>query len=184
MAKKNKIKKKKKLSGYTPKQAAFFYHYSITGNATRSALKAYYPDFPVNKAYTELSDKEKKSYDVATQIGFDNLRKHNNPTQLFMDKNGMDFGKLIKKLDEGLDATKTSNAAILVTKDGKTEKAEEQGLIEVPDYAERREWWDRFARIMNVSIKESPNTVQQTQVNVFNKPDGEMDEFIEGEEVE
>lgn len=37
----------------------------------------------------------------------------------------------------GLEATKTSNAAILLTTDGKTIKAEEQGLIEVPDHPTR-----------------------------------------------
>jgi hypothetical protein len=45
--------------------------------------------------------------------------------------------KVLATHEAGLEATKTSNAAILLTKDGQTIKAEEQGLIEVPDHATR-----------------------------------------------
>lgn len=48
--------------------------------------------------------------------------------------------KLSRIHDEGLEATRASNAAILVQKDGTMIKAEEQGLIEVPDYAVRHKY--------------------------------------------
>jgi hypothetical protein len=41
--------------------------------------------------------------------------------------------RIINKLEELMDAKRATNAAILVTKDGKIVKAEEQGLIEVDD---------------------------------------------------
>jgi hypothetical protein len=154
----------------------------MLGNATRAALKAYYPKFPVDKAYSDFTEKERKQYDVATKIGLANLRRHPNPTRLFMEQQGMDFKKLTDKLKEGLDATQTTNAFI-ITKSGKNGKAK-QGSIEIPDYAERREWWDRFARILGVSVKEFPQQGggQKTQVNVFRDAVEKSSEFIEGEE--
>lgn len=45
--------------------------------------------------------------------------------------------KVLEAHQAGLEATKTSNAAILLNKNGETIKAEEQGLIEVPDHPTR-----------------------------------------------
>lgn len=172
----------KKLSKYTPKQAAFFFWYSVMGNRTRAALKVYYPDFPIDKKYSNLTEKEMKNYVTADAIATGNLEKHRNPLQLYLDQHGLDFSELARKLKEGLEATKTTNAAILLTKDGKTIKAEEQGLIEVPDHPEQRAWWDRFAKLLGIKLDEEKSG-QKTQVNVFNKAAKNADEFIDGEEV-
>lgn len=144
----------KKLQDYTPKQAAFYYFWSQTGNRVRSALMAYYPDFPIEKGYSDMSDDEKRVYSSAASIANENLKNVENPLQLVMEERGLDFGRLAEDLERGLEATKTTNAAVLLTKDGETAKAEEQGLIEVPDMPERREWWDRFARILGVDASE------------------------------
>ena len=175
----------KKLLEYTPKQAAFFFWYSTLGNATRAALKVSWPDFPENKSYTELTEEETRAYHAAGELGSEYLKKHENPLQLYLDQHGLDFSLLGRKLKEGLEATKTTNAAILLTEKGETIKAEEQGLIEVPNYAERRQWWDRLARILGVSVKEPTTTTatSSAQVNIFNRLKKEDREFVEGEEV-
>lgn len=171
----------KKLSIYTPKQAAFYFWYSVMGNQTRAALKVYYPDFPIDKKYEDLSERELVQYSTAASMASENLKKHENPVSLYLEQNGLDFSLLAQKLKEGLEATHLSNAALLLTKDGETIKAEEQGVIEVPDYEERREWWDRFARMLGVSIKEQPkvSATAQQQVNIFNRLKDEEDEFVE-----
>ncbi len=51
------------------------------------------------------------------------------------------------KLAEGLEATRASNASILVQNDGKIVKAEEQGLIEVPDFATRHKYIDTILKL-------------------------------------
>lgn len=48
---------------------------------------------------------------------------------------------------EGLDATRASNAAILITQDGTVVKAEEQGLIEVPDYLTRHKYLETVLKL-------------------------------------
>ncbi len=54
---------------------------------------------------------------------------------------------LMKVHSEGLQATRTSNAAILLTKEGQLIKAEEQGLIEVPDHATRHKFLDTALKL-------------------------------------
>jgi len=54
-----------------------------------------------------------------------------------MEERGLTLPLLIDTIRDATQATKTSNAAILLTKDGKTIKAEEQGLIEIPDHFTR-----------------------------------------------
>lgn len=142
------------LEELTPKQAAFFYCYAESGNGTRSALRAYYPDFPVDKAYSELTEKELIQYHGANHIARKNLQKVSNSSSLFLDHRGMDFKRALDKLDAGLEATKASNAAILLTKDGKTMKAEEQGLIEVPDHQIRLAYWDRLMRLLGRDVSD------------------------------
>lgn len=68
---------------------------------------------------------------------------------------------------EGLEATRASNAAILVTKDGNVQKAEEQGLIEVPDYGVR-------AKYLELALKLKRRIGPESQVNIAAQSTGEM----------
>jgi len=176
MAKKKSLAKV--LKGFTPKQATFFIWYAMTGNGTRAALRAYYPKFPIDKEFIKLTEEERRQYVTADAIARTNLEKHRNPLSLYMEQNGLDLKKALSKLQEGLEATKTSNAAILLTKDGKTVKAEEQGIIEVPDYPEQREWWDRLMKLLGKDMSDNspPLVIDNRKQYVVNLPErGNMD---------
>lgn len=116
------------LKDFTPKQALFLINYGIMGNRTRAALKTYYPDFPIDKEYSKLTDKEKMQYHTATSLGVKNLQLHSNPHWLYMQMNGLDFGEAMRILRDGL-------------------KSE--------DDKARIEWWDRFMRLMNRDVSDS-----------------------------
>lgn len=51
------------------------------------------------------------------------------------------------KIIEGLDATRASNASILLQSDGQVVRAEEQGLIEVPDFIARHKYIDTALKL-------------------------------------
>lgn len=68
--------------------------------------------------------------------------------------------KLATVHSEGLEATKPSNAAILLTTDGKTVKAEEQGLIETPDFATRAKYLELGYKIKG-KLKTESNPAPQ-----------------------
>lgn len=162
----------KELEKYTPKQAAFFYWYSILGNGTKAALRVYYPNFPIGKEYTKLTKDEQKQYSTASTIAEENLRKHDNPVKLYLDQHGMDFEEATRILKEGLEATKTENAYIVVGNKSTITK-KDVGKIEVPDFTERREWWDRFTRLLNIDVSQP-----KTQESFGVKTNGKTVEFI------
>lgn len=168
----------KELQQYTPKQAAFYFWYAKLGNGVRAALKAYYPEFPIEKPFTKLNEKEASQYTTASVIATENLQKHRNPIALYLEENGMDLKYAMNKLQDGMSATVPSNAAILLTKKGETITAEEQGLIEVPDYTERRAWWDRFATLIGLKFREEGGQLQAQQTNVYIQAQKNADKFI------
>lgn len=113
----------------TLKQQRFLEVYLETGNATEAAWQAY----------------DCKSRDVANAIGSENLAKLSFAD--ILEQGGVTDKRLKEKIDQGLDATKTTNAAILVMKDGKIVKAEEQGLIEVEDYAVQHKYLETALKL-------------------------------------
>jgi hypothetical protein len=90
------------------KQVDWFRRYIKTGKAVKSAMKAYEVD--ENNART---------------IASDNLKKIDYP--LLMEYMGVGDNRLLKKLDEGLDAKRQITT-------GGTKDSTDAGYIEVPDY--------------------------------------------------
>ena len=132
------------------KQRRWLKAYMETGNATQAARQAY-----------DIKDESS-----AWNIGFENVRKLKQPIEGLMERMGLSDIKLMTKLDEGLDATRSSNAAILVTKDGSVMKAEEQGLIEVQDYATRHKYLETALKLKKHLGTESTNQINIGQLNV------------------
>lgn len=60
--------------------------------------------------------------------------------QAFLDSPELDQ-LLLEVAKDGLVATRTTGAAILLTQKGETIKAEEQGAIETPDHSARHRFW-------------------------------------------
>lgn len=148
----------------TLKQRKFIAHYLEHGNATEAALHAY-----------DLDPDSENDRVTAATMGSENLRK----LQIddLMEEYGISDQKLLTKLDEGLDATRASNAAILVTKDGTVEKAEEQGLIEVPDYATRHKYLETALKLKK-RLGPDTQTQSNTQNNYYNLNDDQLDQLI------
>jgi hypothetical protein len=163
MAKKNKLvsngeiksrdmtKTLKELKGFTPKQALFFINYGISGNQTRAALRTYYPDFPIDKAYTKLSEKERKQYATAAALGSTNIRLHENPQKLYMQMHGLDYAKAMSVLKEGLDTT---------------------------DERAKIEWWDRLMRLQNKDVSDASVQKATTAGARFEDPEGNKFEVV------
>jgi|ERR1700719_2735410 len=136
----------------TLKEGTFWKLYFAYGNGTKAALEAY----------------DTNNYATASVIASENFRKHKNIRQAYMESKGISLGKLVEKIEQGLEATKTSNAAILVLQDGKTVKAEEQGLIEVPDYATRHRYVETAAKWLDIQKEDIlPNEGGGNQYNFF-----------------
>lgn len=100
------------------------------GEAIKKILEN--PGLPVSRAMEEVGyspNTARNPSDLTESKAWKDLME-----EKFPDKDLADVHK------EGLAATRATNAAILVTQDGKIEKAEEQGLIEVPDFAVRHKY--------------------------------------------
>lgn len=132
---------------WTPKQAAFYLKWLELGNKTEAAVQVY-------------NCKTRASAAALATETFQNLNI-NNPVQRYCEANGLDLRYAMTKLKEGMEATQATNAVVLVQQDGKMESAEIQGLIEFPDYEERREWWDRFMKLMGWSVEDVQQFNQQ-----------------------
>lgn len=76
------------------------------GNATKSALVAYFPDFPIKKERKEYNDEEMKTYKSAKQIGYENLSKLDIPINQLMNEAGLGDSYLLRVLAENLQATR------------------------------------------------------------------------------
>lgn len=76
------------------------------GNAVRSALVAYYPDFDSKKENKDFTESDRKIYNAALRIGWENKIKLNIPIEQMMDEGGLSDAYLLKSLAENLRATK------------------------------------------------------------------------------
>ena len=125
----------KKEIALTPKQRMWLQAYgdidnpTTLGNATRSALVAYYPNFPIDKDMKDLTDQEKLDYECAKAMGSENLSKLNIPVSQLMNEMGLTDTKLLSKLGELLSCEKPyGKSAILHADNTARAKALEIGL--------------------------------------------------------
>ena len=121
----------------TPKQTLFLKLYldpdsETFGNGTKSALIAYDTD----------------DYSTAANIASDILKK---PEIIrLMEVKGIGLGRLLKKLDEGLEATRTISALT-----GKNAKGTDMDFIDVPDYSVRHKYLETAAKWYGIEGKEA-----------------------------
>lgn len=99
-------KNDKKTKKLTLKQRKWLIEYMDEGNATRAALVAYFPTFPIEKSFSELNEDEKKTYSTASRIGFENLRKLNIPIEELLEEAGLTDVYFVQKLKENMNATR------------------------------------------------------------------------------
>lgn len=152
-----------KEPGLTLKQRKFLKIYLETGNGSEAAMQVYHC----------------KSRAVAGAISSENLQKLKEPIRMLMESRGLSLGRLLEVLNEGLGATKPTNAAILVQKDGKVVKAEEQGLIETVDYGTRHKYMESMAKWLEVE-KLVVNVHQKSQQwNYFSVSEKDKNDFNE-----
>ncbi|OGH14567.1 MAG: hypothetical protein A3H50_01415 [Candidatus Levybacteria bacterium RIFCSPLOWO2_02_FULL_37_10] len=149
--------------GLTLKQRKFLKLYFETGNGTQAALAVY-----------NTNDRGS-----ASVIASETLAKLKNHVRAYMESKGLSLGFLVDKIIQGTEATKTTNAAILVQKNGKAVKAEEQGLIEVPDYSVRHKYLETAAKWLG--LEQPTVTMQQTnqQYTYFSVDKKTKDDFNE-----
>lgn len=108
MTKKTKKYKKnyEKKNKLTLKQRKWLLFYMDDGNATRAALFAYYPNFPIDKNFKDLTPEESNDYSNAAVIGYENLRKLNIPIEDLLDEAGLTDVYFTQKLKENMEATR------------------------------------------------------------------------------
>ena len=128
-----KYKQKEEL---TPKQSEWLLEYFKTGNATRSALKAY----------------DTENYKSASVIASENLEKLRNPVRDFMEANGLSLGKLIEVLKDGLEANKVISAQVInQAGDGmKQANSMTKDFIDVPDHSTRHKYLETAAKWLGI----------------------------------
>lgn len=119
--------KKKKL---TLKQRKFLVEYFKTGNATKSALKAY----------------NTTDYSTASQIGSQNLRLLHEPVKALMEKHGISVGTLIVTLADGLQAKKIHGTS--------------DNFVEIKDHAVRHKYLETASKWLKVDSGEKNTNVQ------------------------
>lgn len=95
--------KKKKL---TLKQRRWLIEYMEDGNQTRAALVAYYPNFSLVKSQDQFTPEERKTYQTAATIGFENLKKLELPINDLLDAAGLTDIYFVQKLKENMNATR------------------------------------------------------------------------------
>lgn len=78
----------------------------VDGNATRAALVGYYPDFPIGMAVADMDEGQKRTYDTARTIGWDNLTKLDIHMDNLLDEAGLGDAYLATVLARNLEATR------------------------------------------------------------------------------
>lgn len=123
-------------------------------NATKSALYAYYPDFPIGKAIKDFTEEESSQYKTAANIGWENLRIRDIPIEDLMDEAGMSDAFLMSQLRQNMKATK------LYGKDA----------IEHPDYSSRNRATELALRVKQKLVDRTDITSKGQQIqSVTNK---------------
>lgn len=136
----------------TIKEKKFVKAYIESGNGTQAAMKAY----------------DVKDPNSASSIASENLRKLDIST--LMDNRGITDERLLDKLNEGLEATRSISAIAGTEANGGT-----VDFVDVPDYAIRHKYLETGLKLKN----KFPNASNQTnvQVNVINHLKAEKNEF-------
>lgn len=134
------LEKKKDL---TFKQAKFLKILNKTGNPTEAAMQAY-----------DCEDRR-----TASVIASQNLSKLNVTMRDLMDKMGLTDEKILGKIDEGLEATRTISAISSKQANGQT-----QDFIDVPDYHVRHKYTETALKLKG-HLREADN--QPPQINIF-----------------
>lgn len=125
----------------TLKQARWLDVYIETGNATEAAMRAY-----------ELEDRA-----IAGQIGYENMKKLD--ISELMDSMGLTEHKLILKVQEGLDATRSISAIAGTEANGGT-----VDFVDVPDYAVRHKYLETSLKLKGKLQKDSSTNIQINNV--------------------
>lgn len=120
--------------------------YIQTGNATEAAMQAY----------------DCKDRDSARALGSENLAKLNYVE--FLEQSGITDAKLTQKIQEGLDATKPISALVIAnTEKGTVQTKDNEGQIEVPDFAVRHKYLETALKLKKRLVGDQTNV----QVNNF-----------------
>jgi len=132
----------------TLKQKRFLKLYLETGNGTKSALAVY----------------NCKDYTTAQSIASENLSKLKNPIKAYMEANGLDLGRLMGVLDDGLKA----NRVISAIKTDKEATGATADFIDVPDHAVRHKYLETASKWLGVETSQPTNQVNiQVNANKF-----------------
>jgi len=156
MSKKKKIILRE-IEGLTPRQQAWLRFYLKCGNASTAAERAY----------------NCKNREVAGSIGSENLHKLSNVLLLLMDRRGLDDGKMLTKLDEGLDAKRVISAVKGSEATGAT-----TDFIEVPDLKTQHKFLETLIKLRGYAgKKEAGVSISHSNVGFFSVPKEKREEF-------
>lgn len=108
----------------TPKQRKWLEVYVETSNATEAAMQSY----------------DCKDRHTAQNIGYENMSKLGFGE--LMEYMGLSDAKLLKKTEEGLDATRTISAI-----SGDRAKGTDMDFVDVPDYAVRHRYLETILKL-------------------------------------
>lgn len=140
----------------TLKQRRFLQEYFKSGNGVQSAMKVY----------------DTKDYASACALASENLTKLKPRLEHMMEARGLDLGKLLGVLDEGLASTKVISAAV-IGGDPKDADSQTNDFIDVPDYPTRHKYLETAGKWLGLEAKEDKNTPVSIQVNNFIKQEKE-----------
>lgn len=139
----------------TIKQRKWVKEYLKTGNASKAAWKVY----------------DCKNMVVAGNIGAENLQKLQDPVKLLMEAKGLDMGKLLGVLDEGLKADKVISAQVINKRGTGMKDAHSitKDFIDVPDHAVRHKYLETAAKWLRVTPENTAQTNVQVNFNAYAK---------------
>ena len=143
----------------TIKQRKWIKLYLELGNASEAAFQVY-----------DCKDRES-----AAQIGYENLRKLD--YEEFLESAGITDNLLQQKIIEGLDSTKPIGALVLVSGDKPMKTKDNEGQIEVPDYAIRHKYLETALKLKK-RLKERMDLTSNGKD--MNQPQTVLVKFING----
>lgn len=136
----------------TLKQRKWIKVYLETGNATEAAMQSY-----------DCQDRES-----AAQIGWENLRKLD--YEDFLEEAGITDKLLQDKIMDGLDATKPISALIIAnTETGVLKTKDNEGQIEVADYAIRHKYLETALKLKKRLIERADVTSKGEKITSSNE---------------
>lgn len=132
----------------TLKQSKWLKLYLELGNATEAAFQVY-----------ECQDRNS-----AKQIGHENLTKLD--YEDFLEEAGITDNLLQQKIIEGLESTKPIAALVLVSGDKPMKTKDNEGQIEVPDYAIRHKYLETALKLKKRLKERMDVTTNDKELNV------------------